>query len=87
MANHKSSVKRARQTIKRTVRNRSVETGVKGSIRKFREAIAAGDKSQAEAAFKTATRVIRKAASKGVLHARTASRRVSRLTQAFSRMG
>ncbi len=84
MANHKSAKKRARQTVEQTVRNRSVRTRMKNAVRSFREALSAGDREAAKAKLDTATRALRKAASKGVLHTRTASRRVSRLASAFN---
>ncbi len=81
MANHKSAKKRARQNVERGVRNAAVKTRVKNAVRSFREKIAAKDEGSA-AALKDATRQLRRAASKGVLHKRTAARRVSRLTRA-----
>ena len=83
MATHKSAEKRARQTIKRTARNGALRHRVKTIVRAFREALAAGDATKTAAAFEQATREIRKAASKGILHKRTASRRVSRLALAL----
>ncbi len=85
MANHKSAKKRARQTVERAARNRGVKTRVKNSVRAFREAIASGDKSKAEVELKNATRTMRKAASAGVMHKVTTSRRVSRMMQAFNK--
>ncbi len=85
MANHKSAKKRARQTILRTERNVGVRSSIKTVVRAFREAIATGDMEVAKTKLAAATRAIRKAASKGVLHTRTASRRVSRLAQAFNK--
>ena len=43
MANHKSSKKRARQTIIKTIRNRAVKSQVRSAVRSFREAMEAGD--------------------------------------------
>ena len=85
MANHKSAKKRAQQTVTRTLRNRAVRTRVKNAVRSFTEALASGDKDLAKAQLADATRSLRKAASKGVLHQATASRRVSRLVQAFNK--
>lgn len=87
MATHKSAEKRARQSVKRAARNLSRRSKVRGGIRAFREAIVAGDKKKAEEALRAATSELRKAASKGVLHARNASRRVSRLVLAFNKLG
>ena len=84
MANHKSSMKRARQTIVRTERNRVVKSRVRTAVRQFRDAIAEGKLEDADTLLKAATRELRKAASKGVFHKRTASRRVSRLVQGLN---
>jgi small subunit ribosomal protein S20 len=84
MATHRSAEKRARQAKKRAARNQSVDSRVKSMVRGFREALAEGDAKKAEAALGVATRELRKAASKGVLHKRNASRRVSRLVLAFN---
>ena len=83
MANHPSAKKRARQTVVRTERNRSIRTRVKNATRAFREALASGDKAAAAAKLAEATRILRKSASQGVLHKATASRRVSRLVKAL----
>ncbi|MCA9616249.1 MAG: 30S ribosomal protein S20 [Sandaracinus sp.] len=80
MANHDSSKKRIRQTIKRTERNRHVRSTVRGSVKKVREAISTGDKTTALAALATAARRIDMAVSKGVYHRKTGSRYISRLS-------
>lgn len=79
MANTHSAQKRHRQSLKRRSRNAAVKTSVKGAIKKAREAILSGDKKKAEEALKLATAALDAAASKGVLHARNAARRVGRL--------
>ena len=83
MANTKSSEKRNRQTQKRRVRNAAVRTEVRGTVKKLREAISA-DPTKAQELFKAAASTINKAASKGVLHAKNASRRIARLHKAVS---
>lgn len=84
MARHKSAEKRARQSVKRAANNTAVRHKVRHLVRDFREALGAGDKDKAAAALGVATRELQKAASKGVLHTRNASRRVSRLVTAFN---
>ena len=84
MANHKSAAKRARQTIKRTDRNHAVKSRVRSAVRSFREAVAAGENDVAENHLAAATRELRKAATKGVFHQRTVSRRVSRLVKGMN---
>ncbi len=79
MASHKSAEKRARQTERRTAVNSARRSRVRGSIKKVEEAIASGDKAAAAAAFKAAEPQLARSAQKGVIHSRTASRKVSRL--------
>ena len=81
MANHKSALKRIRQTAKRTERNRFVRSTMRTHIKRVRVAAESGDKALAEAELVQAIRKIDKAASKGVIHKNQASRRVSRLQQ------
>lgn len=86
MANHKSALKRHRQSIKRRDRNRAVKSRMRTQIRKLREAIAAGDRETAAAELLTATTLLDRAAGKKVIHWRNAGRKVSRLTQAVNKM-
>jgi small subunit ribosomal protein S20 len=79
MAQHKSAKKRIRQTARRTEVNRARLSKVRTSIKKVETAIASGDKSAAEAAFRAAQPVIQGSARKSVLHRNTAARKVSRL--------
>ncbi len=81
MANHKSALKRARQTIKRTERNRFYRTRIKNITRAVREAVEAGDKEKALEAFKEANKNFHKYVSKGILKKNTAARKVSRLNK------
>lgn len=85
MASHKSAEKRARQTITRTARNTARLSRVKSAVRIFRNAATGSDKEALAAAFLAATKELRKAASKGVIHKNAASRRVSRLTAAHAK--
>ena len=81
MANTPQSQKRARQTERRTAVNKARRSRIRTFLRKVEEALAAGDKSAAQAAFTAAQPELMRAASKGVLHRNTASRKVSRLAQ------
>ena len=81
MATHKSAKKRARQTLKRTARNRHIQSGAKSVIRSVRAAVAAGDQEKSDAALKAAESVLRRAASKGVIPKTRVSRQISRLTK------
>lgn len=87
MANHPSAEKRNRQRIKRTLRNRSVESAVRTLVKKVRAAITAKDATAAKAALKAATVAIDKASSKGVIPKQAASRTVSRLSAAVHKLG
>jgi small subunit ribosomal protein S20 len=79
MANHPSAAKRARQSLVRRDRNRSVRSGVRTAIKKVEEAVEAKDRDAATTALLAATSAIARATAKGVLHKNTAGRRVSRL--------
>ena len=84
MANHKSSVKRIRQTIKKTERNRFYRTRLKNIVKDVRTAIDAGNKEDAAAALKVANQQIHRFVSKGILKKETAARKVSRLHTAVN---
>ena len=79
MANHVSSLKRARQTEKRTAVNRANRSRVRGSLRELREALAKGDVKAAQAQFRATASTLDKSVQKGVLHSNTVSRYKSRL--------
>lgn len=79
MANHKSSEKRIRQTLKRTERNKFYKTRIKNIIKAVRLAVAANEITKANEAFKIANKQLHKFVSKGILKKNTASRKVSRL--------
>ncbi len=80
MANTSSAKKAARQMVRRTEINKSRRSRLKSSVRKVEEAIAAGSKADALAALRIAEPVLIRTAQKGVLHKKTASRKVSRLS-------
>ena len=79
MANHVSSLKRARQTETKTAANRANKTKLRSSLRTLREAIVAGDKKTIAATFSETVSILDKSVQKGVLHKNTASRYKSRL--------
>ena len=86
MANHKSALKRARQNEDRRLRNKSSKSRIKGLIKEVRTA--AGENTAESAADKlnTVKSAIDKAAKKGVIHKKTAARKISRLTKLVSRV-
>lgn len=79
MANHKSAEKRIEQTKKRNASNTSIRSKIGNVSRAVKEAAASGKKDEALKAFRLAQSEIMKAVSKGVLHKRTAARKVSSL--------
>ncbi len=79
MANHFSALKRARETEKRTTRNRANTSAMRSALRLMREALAKGDKAAAESLYRQTVSTLDKAIQKGVLHGNTASRYKSRL--------
>jgi small subunit ribosomal protein S20 len=85
MANHKSALKRIRQSEKRRQTNRVHRGAMRTEVKKFRAAIEAGDKEAAATALAAAVARTAATGSKGVLHKNTASRRISRLQLAFNR--
>jgi small subunit ribosomal protein S20 len=87
MANTASARKRIRQTEKRTERNRARRSRVRTFLRKVEQAIASGDKTQAQAAFQEAAPELQRAAGKGVFHANTVARKISRLSARIKALG
>lgn len=81
MANIKSQIKRNKQNEKRHERNKAVKSGLKTAIRKFREAVEAGDKDNALVLAQDATKKLDKAASKGVIHKNQAANRKSSISK------
>lgn len=79
MANSPQARKRARQAEKSRVRNAGQRSNLRTFIKKVLAAIEAGDKEQAQAAFKAATPVIDSAVNKGLVHKNKAARNKSRL--------
>ena len=87
MANTRSAKKAVRQTLRRTEANKARRSRMRTSVRKVEEAIASGDKDAARTALKDAQPVIVRTAQKGMVHRKTASRKVSRLAKRVGAMG
>ena len=87
MANHPSAEKRNRQRIKRTIRNRSVKSAVRSLVKTVRAAVEGQDKAAAATALKAAIVALDKAATKGAMHVKAASRTVGRLSAAVHKLG
>lgn len=81
MANTSSAKKATRKIARRAAINKNRRSRVRTFVRKVEEALASGDKAAATAAFQVAQPELMRAATKGVLHHNTASRKVSRLAQ------
>ena len=86
MANIKSAKKRILGNETKAARNKAIRSNVKTAIKKVEAAVAAGDKAAAQAAVVEAESVLRKAASKGVYHDNTVSRKISRMNKAVNAM-
>ncbi len=80
MPNIKSAEKRVKIIKKKTLRNNMIKSGYRTAIKKFENAVAAGDK-EAKNLFVDATRKVDQACSKGVIKKNTASRKKSRLSK------
>ncbi len=87
MANTKQALKRHRQSLKRRARNRAMKSRVKKAIKRVRMAIEAKDREMAVSALREATSLLDKAASKGVIHWKNATRRISRLATHVNKLG
>ena len=87
MANHVSSLKRARQTEVKTAVNRSNRSKLRGTLRLMREAIGKGDAKAAGEQFRVTVSLLDKSVQKGVIHKNTASRYKSRLNARLKAIG
>ncbi|OIP33024.1 MAG: 30S ribosomal protein S20 [Deltaproteobacteria bacterium CG12_big_fil_rev_8_21_14_0_65_43_10] len=81
MATHKSAIKQDKQSKKRKMRNTKIKSYVKTVIKRVRNAVDEKDMKSSTQALVKAIPAIDKAASKGVIHKKTASRKISRLTK------
>jgi small subunit ribosomal protein S20 len=81
LAEHKSALKRARQNEKRRLRNKSTKTRVKSIVKSVRLSVSEKSKEAVLSELITAQSIIDNAAKKGVIHKKTASRKISRLSR------
>ena len=77
MANIKSQMKRIKTNEKARQRNKAVKSALRTHVRRFREAVDAGETDKAQTLAATACRALDKAASKGVIHRNQAANRKS----------
>ena len=86
MANHKSAVKRIRQSEKRRVRNKSVRSAMRTVVKNARLALEADDSDAAKDKVRAAEASLRRAASKGIIPKKRADRAVSRMNKRLNAM-
>ena len=86
MANHKSAEKRNRQSQVRRMRNRANRSRMKTAIKNLNVAIESGNAEEAKTVLAATVPVIAKTASKGTIHKKNASRKISRLTKKVNQM-
>ncbi|MBL9010801.1 MAG: 30S ribosomal protein S20 [Alphaproteobacteria bacterium] len=86
MANIKSAAKAARKAVKAQARNQARKSRVRTHVRAVEDALAKGDKDAAVKAMKAAEPEIVRGATKGVMHANTAARKVSRLAKRVNKL-
>ena len=81
MATHKSAIKRHRQSLVRKAKNKAVKTRMKTAVKSLLQAIESKETANIPTKLKTATSIISKTESKGILKKNTAARKISRLTK------
>ena len=81
MANHKSAIKRAKQNEAKRLRNMGYKTKAKKAVKDVRAAVAENSEDKARENLKKAVSIMQKTASKGVIHKKRASRKISRLAR------
>ena len=87
MASHKSAIKRQKQTLKKQERNKSVRSMLKTLAKKVEQAVEAKSADSAKEALVKAMKAYDKAASAGIIHRTTASRKISRLSTKVGKVG
>lgn len=87
MANHPSAAKRNRQTIKRTEQNKGLRSALRTSVKKARAALSEGSVESAKPLVLAASSFLARAASKGIIHMKNASRTTSRLQSQLAKLG
>jgi small subunit ribosomal protein S20 len=86
MANTASAKKAARKMLRRREINKARRSRLKAHVRKFEEAVTAGDRALAKQALAVAEPILMRSAQKGVIHKRAAARKVSRLAARLKAM-
>ncbi len=78
----KSGIKRHKQSLERRIRNRHVRATVKTAVKDVRQAVAENRLENIQEVLSGASSTIAKAGAKGILHRKTAARKVARLARA-----
>ncbi|MDD5688398.1 MAG: 30S ribosomal protein S20 [Elusimicrobia bacterium] len=83
---HTSALKEARKNQKRRLDNRSVKSQIRTMTKKFTVALAAKNINGAAELLKSLSSILDKASKKNIIHKKTASRKISRLSQRFAKI-
>ena len=86
MPNIKSAIKRVSVIEKKTLRNNMVKSGYKSAVKKFEQAVEAGNKEEATKLFSLATKKVDQACTKGVIVKNTAARKKSNMAKKLNAM-
>lgn len=86
MPNIKSAIKRVNVIEKKTLRNNMVKSGYKSAVKKFEQAVEAGNKEEATKLFSLATKKVDQACTKGVIVKNTAARKKSNMAKKLNAM-
>ncbi|MEY2814634.1 MAG: hypothetical protein RIS05_382 [Actinomycetota bacterium] len=87
MANIKSQIKRVKTNEKARLRNKSVSSSIKTAVRRFRDAVKAGDSAAITTELRTASQALDVAVSKGVIHKNNAANKKSSMAKAAAKAG
>jgi len=86
MPNIKSAIKRVNVIEKKTLRNNMIKSGYKSAVKKFEQAVEAGNKEEATTLFSLATKKVDQACTKGVIVKNTAARKKSNMAKKLNAM-
>ena len=86
MPNIKSAIKRVSVIEKKTLRNNMVKSGYRTAVKKFEQAVEAGNKEEATKLFSDATKKLDQACTKGVIVKNTAARKKSNMAKKLNAM-
>ena len=86
MPNIKSAIKRVNVIEKKTLRNNMVKSGYKSAVKKFEQAVEAGNKEEADKLLSAATKKVDQACTKGVIVKNTAARKKANMAKKLNAM-